>query len=115
MKKGLVLFLVMLLCTCFAESTLAIWGRGESESKEGAKETRKEERVLPKKAELDTNADGNIDRIEYYTRGGVILRIENDTDKDGLFDEKLYYENGKLIKATKDTNKDGKEDTWLSY
>jgi len=27
----------------------------------------------------------------------------------------VYYEEGKPVKAEKDTNKDGKADTWMAY
>ena len=118
MKKIIVLFLAVLLLVCFIKLSLAAWG--EEEVRKVPRKISREapmegERIMPKKAEIDTNADGKVDRIENYGDDGVIASIESDTDGDGKFDEWLYYKNGKLVKAAKDTNGDGKEDTWLTY
>jgi hypothetical protein len=74
-----------------------------------------EEKLIPKKVELDSNFDGVVDRIEYYDDNGEVTRVESDTNYDGRYDEWVYYENGKVVKAEKDTNSDGSPDTWIEY
>lgn len=112
MRKFLVLFLVALISICLINPGLAAWRRGEAEAQTAPQVG---ERIMPRRAEIDTNGDGKVDRIENYDDNGVIQSVKSDTNFDGTYDEWLYYENGKLIKAAKDTNGDGKEDTWLTY
>ena len=74
-----------------------------------------EEQLKPRKVEVDSNYDGTIDRVEYYSVNGEISRVESDTDLNGIYDEWIYYKSGKVEKAEKDTNGDGKPDTWIEY
>ena len=74
-----------------------------------------QEKVAPKKVEIDSNFDGVIDRIEHYNKSGQVVRVETDTNFDGKYDEWVHYKNGKVVKAEKDTNGDGKPDTWMEY
>lgn len=46
--------------------------------------------------EADTNGDRKMDTFQYY-RGGVVERIERDTDTDGRIDERDLLENGKTM------------------
>ena len=75
----------------------------------------KEEVVKPRKAEVDSNFDGTVDRVEYYDEKGGVIRVESDTNFNGVYDEWVYYKDGKVVKAEKDTNGDGKPDTWIEY
>lgn len=74
-----------------------------------------EEKVVPKKIKADTNYDGKVDRVEYYTPEGEPERMEADRDFDGKYDEWIYYKDGKVSRVEKDTNADGKPDTWIDY
>ena len=67
-----------------------------------------------KKVHVDINLDGIADRIETY-KGEQLIAIENDTKKNGNFDEWIMYSAfesvDKPIQVTKkDTNGDGKID-----
>ncbi len=98
MKRTILIFLILLafcVLTYFAQA--------------------QEETPVPEKAEIDTNYDGLIDRIEYYNKYGGLIRIETDANYNGEIDEWVYYENGKVARAEKDTNDDGKPDTWVTY
>jgi len=105
MRKILALFLIVMVSICFLDVAYAA----------RKKAPQQQERVLPKKVEVDTNADGKPDRVENYNDKGVIISVEADTDSDGAIDEWLYYEDGKLTKAAKDTTGDGKQNTWITY
>ena len=112
MKKiGVLVLVLTLFSICFVPVSLAAWGKEEGQQAGPGRD----EVIMPKKVEIDTNADGKIDRVEIYDKNGSIKGIESDVDKDGKIDEWLYYENGKLIKAAKDSNGDGKQDTWITY
>lgn len=92
------------------------------------------------RAEVDTDADGVIDRWEYYTPdrklekvgisrandgivdawvfeapGGTVERIEVSTNRDGVVDRTEYYEGGRLVRADQDTNGDGATDKWETF
>jgi hypothetical protein len=65
--------------------------------------------------EISSTVDEHkIDRREYYT-GGVMVRVEEDTDGDGRIDAWETYENGTLTSAEFDENHDGKPDRRLTY
>lgn len=70
---------------------------------------------VPKKAEVDTDFDGVVDRIEYYDNSGQVDRVELDTTGDGLINEWVTYKNGLPVKSERDTNNDGKPDVWMEY
>jgi hypothetical protein len=69
----------------------------------------------PKRKEIDTNYDGRVDRIEMYDSEGRLVRVDVDTDYDGIFEEWIVYENGKPKMKGVDRNKDGRTDTWIEY
>jgi len=120
MKNIFVLFFALLLFAYCVFPALAAWQRDEANVDEEfvpivPEPSLEPGQVVPRKAEIDTNGDGSVDRIEQYKASGEIESIKSDIDFDGVYDEWLYYENGKLIKAAKDTDGDGKEDTWLTY
>ena len=94
-------FLLVILCG-FLSSTLI---RAEEEK----------QLVHPKKVEVDTNYDGQIDRIEYMGSEGKIERLELDNSGDGSIDEWIEYADGRPLKSRKDTNGDGKADVWVEY
>jgi hypothetical protein len=71
--------------------------------------------IRPRKVEKDTNADGNVDRVEHYDESGMITSIEADSTGNGQIDEWIYYDEGVLARAEKDTTGDGKPDTWMEY
>jgi hypothetical protein len=70
---------------------------------------------IPKKREMDTNYDGRVDRIEVYDSEGRVVRLDVDTDFDGIFEEWMIFENGKPKIKGVDRNKDGRTDTWIEY
>ena len=69
--------------------------------------------LQPRVVTLDTNKDGKPDRWE--THDGSKVRVEADTNFDGVVDEKAYFENEKLVRGEKDTDYDGKMDKWIDY
>ena len=71
--------------------------------------------IMPKKAEIDTDYDGVIDRVEWYDDNAQMIKVESDNDGNGAIDEWVYYEAGKPIKSERDTNGDGKPDVWMQY
>jgi hypothetical protein len=67
------------------------------------------------RVEVSSTADEHaIDRREYYD-GGVMVRVEEDTDRDGRIDLWEIYENGSLKTAEFDENHDGHPDRRLTY
>jgi len=71
--------------------------------------------VRPSKVKVDTNFDGEIDRIEQYDANGMIVKVEMDSSGDGKINEWIYYKDGQPIKSERDTNADGKIDAWIEY
>jgi len=88
--------------------------------------------------EGDANADGRVDRWEYYGASGELLRIgasaEDDgredtwirvvgderhvdisTRRDGLIDRREVYREDVLLRAEWDTNHDGLTDRWEEF
>ena len=53
---------------------------------------------------LDSNKDGKIDRITHFDSAGRILKLEVDSDSDGLMDRFQFYEDEKLIRIERDTD-----------
>ena len=45
---------------------------------------------LPSRIDVSTERDGRFDRVEFYDRG-VLTRVEEDTDQDGLVDKWELY------------------------
>ena len=61
-----------------------------------------------------TGDEKKIDRWEFY-EGGVLSRVEEDTDGDGRVDKWETYENGTLKTVAMDENKDGAPDRRFTY
>lgn len=62
--------------------------------------------------DYDFNADGVID-VRTYMRDGRPVRLEGDSDNDGLIDRWEYYSaDGRLVRVGSSSRGDGREDTW---
>jgi len=60
--------------------------------------------------EVDLNGDGRKDVLLYLDKYGRKLREEFDHDKDGVADQKSFYEAGVLVRDEHDKDSDGKID-----
>jgi hypothetical protein len=92
----------------------------------------------PTRLEGDTNADGLVDRWEYYDAAGALIRIggssasdgredtwvrtdrderhiEISTRRDGTVDRREVYRGDRLVRAESDTNHDGLSDRWETF
>jgi hypothetical protein len=74
-----------------------------------------QQKVMPRRVQVDSDYDGKIDQVEIYDDNGQIIRVESDTTGDGKTDKWVYYDNGKPVKSEKDTNADGKPDVWSEF
>jgi hypothetical protein len=57
--------------------------------------------------ELATGFDGRFTLVKFYDTSGNTLRVERDTDGDGLIDSWEYYEGGEVISVAHDADGDG--------
>jgi hypothetical protein len=71
-------------------------------------------RVPPERIERATGDDERVTRKEYF-EGAEMVRVEEDTDGNGLFDKWETYANGALTVLALDENGDGKPDRKLFY
>ena len=63
--------------------------------------------------DYDYNGDGRID-VRTFIRDGRPLRLEADSNSDGLIDRWEYYApSGQLLRIGGSTESDGLEDTWV--
>jgi hypothetical protein len=92
----------------------------------------------PVRLEGDTNGDGVVDRWEYYTESGELLRmgassqadgledtwtrtqgeerhVEISTRRDRVVDRREVYRAGRLVRIESDTNADGLPDRWEAF
>lgn len=69
----------------------------------------------PKVVASDINHDGKPDQWQYYDDKGQLIRTEADTNNDGKVDEIGYFSNGKVAKVEKDSDYDGEMDRWIDY
>ena len=92
----------------------------------------------PTRLEGDTNADGLVDRWEYYDAAGALSRIggstigdgredtwvrtagderhvDMSTRRDGVVDRREIYRGERLVRAESDTNHDGLSDRWETF
>lgn len=77
------------------------------------------------RAELDENADGNVDRWEHYRADapppggpvprGELVKAEQATQFDGKVSRWETYEAGRLAKVVEDTNGDARPDKWETW
>lgn len=63
---------------------------------------------------IDTDFDGQFDRVLYY-RDGLVSRREIDADQDGQFEEVRQYIKGELFRVERDTTGDGSPDFWMFF
>jgi hypothetical protein len=57
-----------------------------------------------------------MDSQAFYGPGGVLLRIEVSTRRDGRFDRTEFYDASQvLLRSEDDTNSDGRADKWDTY
>ena len=63
--------------------------------------------------DVDTNRDGVVD-TRTYMRGTVAYRTEVDGNGDGRVDRWEYLENGELRRVGSSSANDGVEDTWAA-
>jgi hypothetical protein len=91
-------------------------------------------------SEMDTDANGTLDRWEYYGEDqrlqrvgmsraadgkvdawaypapdGSIARVEVSTARDGKANRVEHYERGALVRAEEDTDADGRPDKWETF
>jgi len=89
--------------------------------------------AVVRRAELDTDFDGAVDRIEYYgptaagssngtaatsaaaPGAGVLTRVESTSRPDGKMTRSEYYEAGVRVRAEEDTDGDGRIDKWETW
>lgn len=63
--------------------------------------------------DYDSDADGLID-VRTYMRDGRPVRLEGDADGDAVVDRWEYYgRSGELLRIGRSTQGDGREDTWI--
>ena len=67
------------------------------------------------KVGLSQRNDGKMDAEAFYTAEGALRLMRVSTRRDGTFDRAEYYENNVLIRSEDDTNGDGRPDKWDTY
>jgi hypothetical protein len=67
------------------------------------------------KVGLSQQNDGRLDAEAYYTPAGMLTRMRVSTRRDGVFDRTEYYEGNALVRSEEDVNRDGKPDKWETY
>src|SRR4051812_20403949 len=88
--------------------------------------------------EADGDADGVVDRWEYYgadsrlerlgtssesdgvedtwvIETGNQMRVDVATQRDGIVDRREFHDSGVLVRAEQDTNRDGRPDQWQRF
>ena len=69
--------------------------------------------LTSKKIDLDGN--GFKEAMAYYDENKALSRLQVDGDIDGKYETTVYYKNGFRETAEKDSDRDGKPDTWIKY
>jgi hypothetical protein len=67
------------------------------------------------KVGLSQRNDGRMDAEAFYTPAGILERMHVSTARDGVFDRIEHYEDNVLVRSEEDTNRDGKPDKWETY
>jgi len=67
------------------------------------------------KVGLSQRNDGRMDAEAFYTADGALRLMRISTRRDGTFDRSEYYENNLMVRSEEDTNRDGKTDKWDTY
>ncbi len=62
--------------------------------------------------ERDIDEDGKIDQVAYFDRRGRIIRLEIDNNADGVMDRFQYYEGEEIIRIERDSDNDRQIDGW---
>lgn len=71
-------------------------------------------RVPPERIDRSTKDDERVTRREFF-EGAEMVRVEEDTDGNGVFDKWEHYAGGTLSVLSLDENGDGKPDRKLFY
>ena len=50
-----------------------------------------------------------------YFKDNELVREERDSDGDGFFDLRLFYEKGQIVRQEADTNNDRRVDVWVKF
>lgn len=67
------------------------------------------------KVGFSSRNDGVMDRQAFYEPQGTLARLAISTRRDGTFDRVEFYQNGVLLRSQEDTNRDGRPDKWDTY
>jgi hypothetical protein len=67
------------------------------------------------KVGLSQRGDGRMDAEAFYATDGALRLMRISTRRDEIFDRTEYYENDVLVRSEDDTNRDGKTDKWDTY
>lgn len=74
------------------------------------------------RVEIDENADGKVERWEYYGPGAtpgsndtVIIKAEEASPSTGKVCRWEYYEKGQIVRVDEDVDEDGRIDKWEQY
>ncbi len=59
------------------------------------------------KSESDRNLDGKIDKVDYFSRSGIIHTTKVDDDFDGVFESEYKYRSGQPYHQMTDLDQDG--------
>jgi hypothetical protein len=109
MRRSIVAVVMVIFCVVFFAGAANCGNAAPKEAGEAGG------RIMPKMVRADTDYDGKADRTEYYDESGAVTKIEIDQDGDGVAEETIIYKEGKPVKGMRDTNKDGKPDTWIDF
>jgi hypothetical protein len=67
------------------------------------------------KVGLSQRNDGRMDAEAFYTPEGALRMMRISTRRDDTFDRTEYYENDILVRSEDDTDRDGRSDKWDTY
>lgn len=65
--------------------------------------------------ELDEDRDGRPDRVLRYDAAGMLVRAEEDLDRNGSFETVSQYAQGEIARRRADSDGDGQSDSWTFY
>lgn len=67
------------------------------------------------KVGLSQRNDGRMDAEAFYTPAGALRVMRVSTRRDGVFDRTEYYEREALVRSEDDIDRDGRPDKWDTY
>lgn len=73
------------------------------------------ERRRAEKVGFSLAGDEIVDAWVFHSAAGEVTRVEVSTNRDGLVDRWEHYENGLLVRVEADTDHDGRIDEWSTY